>query len=85
MQGYWDLAEKPVWNARKDELQGVSRVIGGEPYKIVIACNGFKPMSATADGATAAVTPCPGTAGLAQLIVKCPQNTDVRWRVRFER
>lgn len=48
MQGYTDLLGC-TWNASKRELEGVSAVVGGEAYKVIIATNGFQPKSASAD------------------------------------
>jgi hypothetical protein len=48
MQGYTDLLGC-TWNDSKRELEGVSAVVGGEPYRVIIATNGFRPKSAFAD------------------------------------
>ena len=48
MQGYVDLLGCE-WDAGRKQLRGVATVVGGEPYKIVIAANGFRPTSAAAD------------------------------------
>ena len=48
MQGYVDMLGCN-WNGKLNRLEGVSAVVGGEPYKVVIACNGRKPVSAKVD------------------------------------
>lgn len=85
MQGYLDLPERPAWDASQGVLRGTSRVVGGETYKLVLACNGFKPVSATADDAVVKIKPLPGSAGLVQLTVASPHNADIHWTMRFER
>jgi len=47
MQGYVDVLGCE-WDATKRELRGVSAVIGGEPYRLVIATNGHTPKAAVA-------------------------------------
>ena len=42
MQGYLDLAKFPAWDAKRLELSGAAKVVGGETYKVVIALNGYK-------------------------------------------
>ena len=41
LQGYVDLVKKPQWNASKKTLSGTSSVIGGQPYRITLALNGY--------------------------------------------
>jgi hypothetical protein len=48
MQGLVDLSEV-AWDARTRTLSGVSLVVGGEPYRVIIAGNGRAPMSAFID------------------------------------
>lgn len=48
MQGYVDMLGCN-WNGKAKQLEGVSAVVGGDPYKVIIACNGLKPMSAKVD------------------------------------
>jgi len=48
MQGYVDLLGTD-WDATHKELRGVSTVVGGEPYRLIIATNGLKARAATAD------------------------------------
>jgi hypothetical protein len=48
MQGYVDVLGC-TWNAAKSQLQGVSAVVGGEPYRVILATNGWKAMAAAVD------------------------------------
>ena len=48
MQGYVDMLGCD-WNGKQKMLQGVSAVVGGEPYIVIIAYNGRKPVSAKVD------------------------------------
>jgi hypothetical protein len=49
LQGWVDLANVK-WDGREHRFSGVARVIGGEPFKIVIAGNGNIGSRATASG-----------------------------------
>ena len=62
LQGWVDLADVR-WDAKTRTLSGTAHVIGGDPFKIVIADNGAKPTGADAKGGRAeleAVTRRPG-------------------------
>ena len=52
LQGWVDLANVK-WDGREHSLSGVARVIGGEPFKIVVAGNGSAVTKATALGGRA--------------------------------
>ena len=49
MQGVVDLLGSE-WDAGRRQLRGVSTVVGGEPYRLIIATNGYKPRDASVDG-----------------------------------
>ena len=86
MQGAFDLAVRPVWNSRKRTLSGTSHVVVGDPYRVIIACNGFKPVSASAEGASATVGGAGASDGMVVLtLCASDQNRDVAWSVAFEK
>ncbi len=75
--GEWDFAERPRWDAGGRELRGASRMVAGEPYRLVIETNGWVPRRAF-DGHI-------GTRhdGLLGVVIE-PQTTGVvRWAVAF--
>jgi hypothetical protein len=82
MQGLLDLP-RCAWDGRALELRGAAKVIGGEPFKIVIALNGFQPRDVRADGAVAAIRVFDSKAGLAELVLTRPDNGDTEWTARF--
>ena len=43
LQGYVDFAAVPAWDAATRCLKGTSVLVAGEPYRIVVACNGYSP------------------------------------------
>jgi len=79
MQGYLDFETHPAWDAESHELSGVSKVIGGEPYRVILACNGFRPLAASQD---CEIGPADRD-DLAVLTILKPQNETVRWVVPF--
>jgi len=79
MQGYVDMARLPRWNDHDRTLEGASRVVGGETYKVVIALNGYAPLDATPD---CHIDALPG-GQLAVLSIDRPANETVEWKVRF--
>jgi len=68
--GYVDMTRYPSWNISKNELSGISKVVGGEPYRVIIALNGFKPVKAIVREAKASVMVLDEKNGLAVLEIK---------------
>ncbi len=83
MQGFVDLVGVPKWDAEKHVLSGTARAIGGRTFQVVLAGNGYRPMLATAVGATAKVEPLAGAEGLFRLSLRSPQTAEIAWTVRF--
>jgi hypothetical protein len=84
MQGYLDLVKRPTWDVGEKTLSGTSRVVAGDPYRIILATNGFRPLSASANGATASVEMRDVANGLAVLTLRSPQNVDSAWTVKWK-
>jgi hypothetical protein len=81
MQGYVDMKECK-WIDRKKTLQGISEVVEGDEYRIVIATNGY-----TAAGCNISTGRCAvksRTDGLAELIINVNKNSAVTWKVKFK-
>ena len=85
MQGYVDLVKRPAWDAHSGTLEGSSRVAAGEPYKVVLAGNGFRAVSASAVGAKATIEPVPGGDGLVRLSLDAVDGGVIAWSVHFAR
>lgn len=82
LQGWVDLANVK-WTAASKRLSGVARVIGGEPFMIVIAGNGSKAIRAVADHATARLAAHPEK-GMNVIVLERPDSADVNWQVEYE-
>jgi hypothetical protein len=83
LQGWVDLAEVK-WDAASKKLSGVAKVIGDEPFRIVLAGNGRRPIRATADGAQARLEPHPAGSGLNTLVLERKGNGATNWSVEFK-
>jgi hypothetical protein len=83
MQGYVDMTKYPEWNGSKKQLSGVSKVVGGETYRVVVALNGFEALGANARGAKASIQTTDKKNGLAVLSIDRAENGDVEWTVDF--
>jgi len=81
LQGWVDLANVK-WDGKEHCLSGVARVIGGEPFKIVVAGNGRTATGATATGGTARLEKHPDE--LAQIILERPDNGEVSWKLNYQ-
>lgn len=82
MQGYVDLF-RTDWSPSRRELTGISKVVGGETYKVIIATNGFKPESCTASSASAKIELTDKTNGLAVLSIDRSINGMAAWSIVF--
>jgi hypothetical protein len=82
LQGWVDLADVR-WDAATKTLSGTAHVIGGEPFKIVVADNGAKAMKAEAEGGRSELKPHP-TAGLSCLTLSAEADADVRWVLKYQ-
>ena len=82
MQGYVDLANVK-WDASNKTLSGTAKVVGGEPFRIVVASNGSQVRKVGAEGARAYMEMHPADPGLAVLVLQLPENGDVSWRVNY--
>ena len=86
MQGYVDLLRKPVWDPKEQVLSGVSGVVPGETYRIVLALNGYTPGKAVADDARCTVRIWSNNANIADLIIrKDIYDGETPWRVSFQK
>ncbi len=83
MQGYLDMTKYPVWTEAQKSLSGTSRVVAGEPYRVILATNGQKPAAASAKGAKAKVAAIDAANGLAVLTLESPENVAAEWTVTF--
>jgi len=84
LQGWVDLADVK-WDAAARQLTGTAKVIGGEPFRIVLACNGFKPAGAGAATGKASLAPHQGGAEYATLVLENATTSDAAWSVKFAR
>jgi len=82
MQGYVDLADVK-WDPAKKTLAGVAKVVGGEPFRIVLAGNGSMAEKASAEGAKAMLEAHAADPSLSVLVLERPENGDVNWKVEY--
>jgi hypothetical protein len=83
MQGYVDLIKKPAWDPSQKVLSGISSVIGGEPYKITLALNGFSPEQVKSEKGEARIVVHEDNPNIADLVIRADKNEDVFWEMIF--
>ncbi|HLA86221.1 MAG TPA: hypothetical protein VJL29_15645 [Thermoguttaceae bacterium] len=83
MQGYLDMVARPQWDADNRELRGTSKIVGSEPYQVILAANGHQAVTAWTDGTEAQVESIAGHKGLLRLTIESRENADVTWTVEF--
>ncbi len=82
LQGWVEL-EDVSWDAEARTLSGTAHVIGGEPFKIVVADNGTKAIKSDASGGRSELKPH-RVAGLSCLTLSANNNTDIKWILKYE-
>jgi len=82
-QGAVDMTRWPRWNAGARRLTGASAVVGGEPYVMVMAGNGFTPVSAAASGAAIQIEPLSGYPDLVRVVLQAEGNRVVPWMMTW--
>ena len=82
MQGFLDL-ENTEWDGAEGVLSGSARVVKNDPFRIVIAPNGYAPLGASVapEGCRADLEVAKG--GLVVLRISSPATREVRWSVAF--
>ena len=82
LQGWVDL-KNVKWNVPGKTLSGTARVVGEDPFKIVVANNGHKIRKANAKGCRVELAPHP-VAGLSTLTLSAKSSSDVDWVITYE-
>jgi hypothetical protein len=78
------MEKLPQWDPGKKELSGISKVIKGEPYKIVIAANGLNVKNCTAGNSECKIKLFDAKHHLYELTIKATANSNQKWSVKFE-
>jgi hypothetical protein len=82
MQGYVDMV-KIEWDERHSLLKGISRTVAGETYKIIVACNGRKMKSLTANDAKTGWIRVDEKNELISLSIDSNSGGDIHWAASF--
>jgi hypothetical protein len=69
MQGYYEVSDVK-WSGK--QLSGKANVVAGEPFKLIVACNGFQPRS------------LPVADELTALTIERSKNETAEWSIRFQ-
>jgi hypothetical protein len=79
MQGYVDLKDVS-WNGA--ELKGKALVAGGDPFKIILANHGYKPVGHSEGSRLRELA---GDDDLSELLIERPESGTVEWSVRYSK
>jgi len=82
LQGWVDLNDIS-WDPKNKQLSGKAKTIAGEPFKITIAGNGCKAISAETKGALVELRPYK-EGDLSEVIITSKTNKNVVWKVKYE-
>ena len=81
LQGWVDLSNVR-WDPTTKTLNGTASVIGGEPFKIVIANNSASVLKAEANGCEHAIESHPA-GDLSTLTLSADNNRDINWKLSY--
>ena len=82
LQGWVELAEVK-WDAAGRRLSGIAKVVGGEPFQIVVANNGGKAVSVECRGGSAQLTPNP-KGDLSVVVLERADNGECHWQINYK-
>jgi hypothetical protein len=82
LQGWVELADVS-WDPTTGVLSGTAKVIGGEPFKIVVAGNGHKVLETAVTGVGAELNAC-SEADLNCLTLTSADTAEVNWSLEYE-
>jgi hypothetical protein len=83
MQGYLDIV-RVDWDEDHRMLSGASKIVGGDPYNIIIALNGYIPGAITSKDKETNTFSSLLDDGLIQLTLERSKNGTVEWSVFFD-
>ena len=82
MQGYLDLL-KEEWNEKRQTLSGVSKIVGGDPYTVTLALNGYSLKEIKCQDKQVKVQLSAPKDGLVVFSLTAPENATVEWAASF--
>jgi hypothetical protein len=83
MQGYLDL-QREEWDAKRQVLTGVSKIVGGDPYTVTLALNGHTLGKLDCANKQVQTHLSPPKDGVVEFSLTGPENATVEWSVSFE-
>jgi hypothetical protein len=72
------------WDAATRQITGTAKVIGGEPFRIVLAGNGLKPARASTVTGRAHLDTHPSGTDYATLVLENNTTSDTAWNVKYD-
>ncbi len=82
LQGWMDVKELK-WDYNLHFLSGKASIVAGEPFRIVIASNGWRTGKIKADSASVTLEKHPSGEELIVLIIRSKKSRDVSWSIIF--
>jgi len=82
MQGYLDLM-KEEWSEKRQTLTGVSKIVGGDPYTVTLALNGYSLKEIKCQDKQVKVQLSAPKDGLVVFSLTSPENATVEWAASF--
>ncbi len=85
MQGLVDMPGKPRWDHSTHTLSGVSMVVKGEPYEIVLANNGYLPVMKKYNQSHAEIETKKMNSDLSVVVINSQKTQAIEWEATFKK
>ena len=83
MQGYVDLSHV-IWSQKEKMLKGIATaVVADEPFEIVVACNGYRPVKVESEG-QAWFEMIDQASDLIKITLRSSSEAELSWRLLFQ-
>jgi hypothetical protein len=83
MQGYLDMSDEK-WDNGKKILSGTSNVVGGDPYILTIAPQGFLPERVSSSNPDVRISLIKCDNGLFRIKIESAKNATIKWQIAFK-
>jgi hypothetical protein len=83
MQGYLDMHDVS-WDEHSKTLSGTSQIVGDDPYRVVLALNGYSPKAIHCSDDSIQAKLESTRDGLVEYVITSPKNTSATWSILFE-
>jgi len=83
LQGWVELANVK-WDSAGKKLSGIAKIIGGEPFRIILANNGRKNVRVISAGSRVRMESHPAGKDFAIVVLERKDSKEAYWEVKYK-